>query len=46
MKTAIKIKLPEMMANTLYQSIVLFQSSVVKGDKLSFELLLLNINVS
>lgn len=45
-KTAIKIKLPEMIANTLYQFIVLFHNSEVNGDKLSLLCLLLKISSS
>ena len=46
MNTAIKIRIPEIIANILYQFIVLFHNSVVNGDKLSLLCLLLNINSS
>ena len=45
-KTAIKIKVPEIIAKTLYQFIVLFHNSLVKGDKLSLFCLLLKISSS
>lgn len=44
--TAIKIRQPLIIANTLYQFIVLSQSSCVKGDKASLLCRLLNINSS